>query len=95
MPAELLRYMVEKGSITVDGVEPHRRRRRSTTASPSPSSPTPPRSPPSAPRARATTVNLEVDVIAKYAERLLEGQLAALAGSARPAPSPAPSEEAR
>ena len=46
MPAPTCsRYVVEKGSITVDGVSPHRRRRRSTTGSPSPSSRTPPRSP--------------------------------------------------
>ena len=42
-------------------------------------------------------VNLEVDVIAKYAERLLEGQLGALtaAGAAPDATTTAPSEEAR
>jgi len=37
-------------------------------------------------------VNLEVDVIAKYTERLLEGQLAAVAN---PAPPPNQAEEAR
>ena len=56
--------------------QPHRGRPSSTTASPSPSSPTPPRSPPSAPRAPATRVNLEVDVIAKYVERLLDAHTA-------------------
>jgi riboflavin synthase len=81
MPVDLLRYVVEKGSITVDGVSltvvdvlddgftvaviPH--------------------------TAEVTTlgrkgpgdrVNLEVDVIAKYTERLLAGQLARLGSSA-------------
>lgn len=80
MPVELTRYVVEKGSATVDGVSltvvdvlddgftvaviPH--------------------------TAEVTTlghkgpgdlVNLEVDVMAKYAERLLAGHLAAGAGS--------------
>ena len=68
MPDDLSRYVVEKGSITVDGVQPHRRRGRPTTASPSPSSRTPPRSPPSAARRPGDRVNLEVDVIAKYVE---------------------------
>jgi riboflavin synthase len=85
MPADLLRYVVEKGSITVDGISltvvevladgftvaviPH--------------------------TAAVTTlghkgvgdpVNLEVDVMAKYAERLLSAQLDSL--SATPAAAP-------
>jgi riboflavin synthase len=72
MPAELLRYVVEKGSITVDGVSltvvdpledgftvaviPHTS--EVTTLGT---------------RAPGDPVNLEVDVIAKYTERLLQG----------------------
>jgi hypothetical protein len=40
-------------------------------------------------------VNLEVDVIAKYAERLLEAQLDELARVGAPQSPTAPSEEAR
>jgi riboflavin synthase len=93
MPAELLRYVVEKGSITVDGISltvvepladgftvaviPHTAA-VTTLGTKGPGAP----------------VNLEVDVIAKYAERLLEGQLGALAaGAGSPEPT-APSEEA-
>ena len=70
---------------------------RSSTASPSPSSRTPRRSPRSGAKGPGATVNLEVDVIAKYAERLLEGQLGALAADGTPttATTTAPSEEAR
>jgi riboflavin synthase len=94
MPADLLRYVVEKGSITVDGISltvveplddgftvaviPH------TAAVTTLGSKGP-----------GAEVNLEVDVIAKYAERLLEGQLGALAASATTPPTTAPSEEAR
>jgi riboflavin synthase len=94
MPADLLRYVVEKGSITVDGISltvveplddgftvaviPHTAAVTTLGA-----------------KGAGATVNLEVDVIAKYAERLLEGQLAALAGSGPTRTSPAPSEEAR
>lgn len=89
-PADLLRYVVEKGSITVDGVSltvvepladgftvaviPHTAA-VTTLGAKGPGDP----------------VNLEVDVVAKYAERLLEGQLAALSGAA---PAPARPEEA-
>ena len=78
MPADLLRYVVEKGSITVDGVSltvvealddgftvaviPHTAGGHH----------------PGRQGSRATPVNLEVDVMAKYAERLLDGQLGAL-----------------
>lgn len=78
MPADLLRYVVEKGSITVDGVSltvvrvlhdgftvaviPH------TAAVTTLGSKGP-----------GDRVNLEVDVIAKYTERLLGGQLERLA----------------
>jgi riboflavin synthase len=77
MPAELIRYVVEKGSITVDGISltvveplddgftvaviPH------TTAVTTLGSKGP-----------GALVNLEVDVMAKYTERLLEAQLAIL-----------------
>jgi riboflavin synthase len=93
MPAHLLRYVVEKGSITVDGISltvvevlddgftvaiiPHTAAVTTLGAK--------------GPGAR---VNLEVDVMAKYTERLLEGQLAALAAQAG-GPTTAPSEEAR
>jgi riboflavin synthase len=78
-PAHLLRYIVEKGSITVDGcsltvvrplsdgfvvaVIPHTAAVTTLGIK--------------GPGAR---VNLEVDVVAKYAERLLEGQTAARCG---------------
>ena len=71
MPAHLLRYVVEKGSITVDGISltvvdllddgftvaliPH------TTASTTLGH-----------KGAGTSVNLEVDVMAKYVERLME-----------------------
>jgi riboflavin synthase len=74
MPADLTRYVVEKGSITVDGVSltvvdalsdgftvaviPHTAA-VTTLGTRSPGDP----------------VNLEVDVMAKYAERLLVAQL--------------------
>lgn len=77
MPAPLLRYVVEKGSITVDGISltvvkpladgftvaviPHTSA-VTTLGHKGPGSP----------------VNLEVDVMAKYTERLLEAQLASL-----------------
>ncbi len=73
VPAELSRYVVEKGSITVDGV--------SLTVSalsdePEPwfevsLIPTTLRETTLGERAPGDTVNLEVDVIAKYVERLL------------------------
>ncbi len=78
MPADLLRYVVEKGSITVDGISltvveplddgftvaviPHTAAVTTLGA-----------------KGPGALVNLEVDVIAKYAERLLEGQLSAVA----------------
>jgi riboflavin synthase len=77
MPADLLRYVVEKGSITVDGVSltvvdvladgftvaliPHTA--AVTTLGH---------------KGPGDSVNLEVDVIAKYTERLLSAQLDAL-----------------
>jgi riboflavin synthase len=93
MPAPLLRYVVEKGSITVDGISltvvepladgftvaliPH------TTAVTTLGAKGP-----------GDEVNLEVDVIAKYAERLLEGQLAAVDRAIDPSTSAAtPSSE--
>jgi riboflavin synthase len=78
IPADLLRYVVEKGSITVDGISltvvepladgftvaviPHTAAVTTLGA-----------------KGEGDLVNLEVDVIAKYTERLLEGQLAAVA----------------
>jgi len=78
VPAALLRYLVEKGSVTVDGVSltvvdvlddgftvaliPHTA--AVTTLGH---------------KGPGATVNLEVDVIAKYTERLLAAQLDALA----------------
>lgn len=80
MPSALLKYVVEKGSITVDGISltvvkplddgftvaviPHTS--AVTTLG---------RKGPGAP------VNLEVDVMAKYTERLIEAQLASLTRS--------------
>ena len=74
IPADLLRYVVHKGSITVDGVQPHRRRPFTTTDSRSPSSPTQPMSRPWVAKGAGDRVNLEVDMIAKYVERLLPGR---------------------
>jgi riboflavin synthase len=91
MPAGLARYVVEKGSVTVDGVSltvvdalddgftvaviPHTAE-VTTLGRKGPGSP----------------VNLEVDVMAKYAERLLAGLLPEPAarggGSPQEAPSP-------
>ena len=81
MPAELLRYVVEKGSITVDGVSltvvdvladgftvaliPHTA--AVTTLGR---------------KGPGDTVNLEVDVMAKYTERLLSARLDALSPTA-------------
>jgi riboflavin synthase len=93
VPEGLSRYVVEKGSITVDGVSltvvkpladgftvaviPHTAAVTTLGA-----------------KGPGHTVNLEVDVIAKYTERLLEGQLAALAGPPPPGAGPV-AEEAR
>lgn len=99
MPAGLLRYVVEKGSVTVDGVSltvvdvlddgftvaviPHTS--EVTTLGR---------------RTPGQGVNLEVDVMAKYAERLLAAQLERVApppgersGSPTPAPGPGPDRE--
>ena len=73
MPAELLRYVVEKGSITVDGVS-------LTVVEPLPDGFTVAVIPHTAEvttlgtRSPGDLVNLEVDVIAKYTERLLQAQ---------------------
>jgi len=78
LPAELARYVVEKGSIAVDGVS-------LTVSSLSPADlpepwfevsliPTTLRDTTLGTRAPGDTVNLEVDVIAKYVERLLGGR---------------------
>ena len=93
VPPALTRYIVEKGSITVDGVSltvvepladgftvaviPHTAAVTTLGA-----------------KGAGDTVNLEVDVIAKYTERLLEGQLAARPGSPPPGAGPV-AEEAR
>jgi riboflavin synthase len=74
-PAELLRYVVEKGSIAVDGVS-------LTVASVDGSSFTVSLIPETLERtnlgaaAPGTPVNLEVDILAKYVEKLV-GQAAA------------------
>jgi len=91
IPTELLRYVVEKGSITVDGIS-------LTVVKPLPDGFTVAVIPHTAAVTTLGTkdvgapVNLEVDVIAKYTERLLEGQLAAAADTA---PPPNQAEEAR
>ena len=85
MPADLLRYVVEKGSITVDGIS-------LTVVKPLPDGFTVAVIPHTAAvttlgsKGPGGRVNLEVDVIAKYAERLLEGPLAALAAHTVPNP---------
>jgi riboflavin synthase len=87
MPTELSRYVVEKGSITVDGVSltvvdaladgftvaviPH------TSAVTTLGG-----------RAAGDRVNLEVDVTAKYLERLVAAQLEHLGGSSASEPHP-------
>jgi riboflavin synthase len=93
IPAPLLRYVVEKGSITVDGVSltvvdvlddgftvaviPHTAEVTTLGL-----------------RTPGQGVNLEVDVMAKYAERLLAAQLeqvgASAGGSSTPAPETGP-----
>ena len=73
LPAGLARYVVEKGSITVDGVEPHRRRRSTRTWFEVSLIPTTLALTTLGARAPADPVNLEVDVIAKYVEKLLRG----------------------
>jgi riboflavin synthase len=77
LPPQLARYVVEKGSIAVDGVS-------LTVSAVSPADlpepwfevsliPTTLRETTLGARATGTAVNLEVDVIAKYVERLLGG----------------------
>jgi riboflavin synthase len=88
VPRHLMRYIVEKGSITVDGVS-------LTVVEPAADSFTVAVIPHTAAvttlgaKGPGAGVNLEVDVIAKYTERLLEGQLAALADSIPPRPQEA------
>jgi riboflavin synthase len=78
LPPELARYVVEKGSIAVDGVS-------LTVSALSPAGrpepwfevsliPTTLRDTTLGARSPGAPVNLEVDVIAKYVERLLEGR---------------------
>jgi riboflavin synthase len=74
MPADLLRYVVEKGSITVDGVS-------LTVVKPLDDGFTVAVIPHTAEvttlghKGRGDFVNLEVDVMAKYAERLIEAHV--------------------
>jgi riboflavin synthase len=78
LPSQLARYVVEKGSIAVDGVS-------LTVSAVSPADipepwfevsliPTTLRETTLGSRAPGEPVNLEVDVIAKYVERLLGGR---------------------
>jgi riboflavin synthase len=88
LPPELARYVVEKGSIAVDGVS-------LTVSAVSPAYddqpwfevsliPTTLRETTLGARAPGETVNLEVDVIAKYVERLMGGRTSSeLASSSR------------
>lgn len=75
VPAELSRYIVEKGSITVDGVS-------LTVVSVEDSSfavsliPTTLAHTTLGTRRSGDAVNIEVDIIAKYVERLMEGRTA-------------------
>lgn len=77
MPGSLLRYVVEKGSITVDGIS-------LTVVDPRPDGFTVAVIPHTAAvttlgtKGPGSLVNLEVDVMAKYTERLIEAQLASL-----------------
>jgi riboflavin synthase len=89
MPAELTRYVVEKGSITVDGVSltvvdalddgftvaviPHTSSVTTLGV-----------------RRPGDLVNLEVDVTAKYVEKLVAAQLAAVAPAGAPSTGGAP-----
>ena len=74
VPADLLRYIVEKGSITIDGIS-------LTVVEPKASSFTVAVIPHTAAvttlghKGVGDRVNLEVDVMAKYAEKLLAGHL--------------------
>ena len=82
--AETLRYCVEKGSITVEGVSltiaELRRRRVRRGADPAHACRDDPRR-----LVPGRRVNLEVDVLAKYVERLLGATRAAARRSAEPA----------
>jgi riboflavin synthase len=78
VPADLSRYVVEKGSITVDGVSLTVSALSDDEDAPDPEPwfevsliPTTLRETTLGERAPGDTVNLEVDVIAKYVERLL------------------------
>jgi riboflavin synthase len=88
VPRHLMRCIVEKGSITVDGVS-------LTVVVPDEESFTVAVIPHTASvttlgaKGPGSTVNLEVDVMAKYTEKLLEGQLAELARSFPPRPQEA------
>ena len=78
LPPELARYVVEKGSIAVDGVS-LTVSAVSAAADPEPwfevsLIPTTLRETTLGTRAPGDPVNLEVDVIAKYVERLLEAR---------------------
>ena len=83
IPAALMRYVVEKGSITVDGIS-------LTVVTPTADTFTVAVIPHTAAvttlgsKRPCSRVNLEVDVMAKYTERLLEGQLADLVARAIP-----------
>jgi riboflavin synthase len=80
MPSELLRYVVEKGSITVDGVS-------LTVVEPLADGFTVAVIPHTAAvttlgrKGPGDQVNLEVDVMAKYAERLIDARLDSLGAS--------------
>ena len=88
VPGSLMRYIVEKGSITVDGVS-------LTVVVPDEDSFTVAVIPHTAAvttlgtKGPGSTVNLEVDVMAKYTEKLLAGQLAELARTVPPRPQEA------
>jgi riboflavin synthase len=85
MPDHLRRYVVEKGSITVDGVS-------LTVVAPVADGFTVALIPHTAEvttlgtKGPGDTVNLEVDVMAKYAEQLLRGYLPEPTPPASPAP---------
>ena len=88
LPAALARYVVEKGSITVDGVSltvaGGRRRLVRRRADPDHAE----ARPRSARKGVGDPVNLEVDVMAKYVERLLGDRLTGADGTSGGWPRP-------
>ncbi|MGW6059106.1 riboflavin synthase [Streptomyces sp. NPDC055189] len=93
LPADLSRYVVEKGSVTVDGVS-------LTVVDAGPDYFTISLIPTTLAlttlgiKQPGDPVNLEVDIIAKYVERMLGDRVTAAAPAVAPAPVAAPAQEA-